>query len=146
MYFDLGRNVKVPPDSAHVRRNRLRRCLRRSTCHPLAISCPGPPQVYIECSRLRQAPGHQLATLQLHSSSANIMASMEVFDLMEQQFLAARHDFMSTGAGELGTEAKTQNAPRRCAEELVVGVRGFVCLFVVILVAGAGFEPAAFRL
>jgi len=48
--------------------------------------------------RLRQAPGHQLATLQLHGSFANIMASMEVFDLMEQQFLAAaRNDFMSTG-------------------------------------------------
>ena len=41
---------------------------------------------------------------------------------------------------------QTQNAPRRCAEEREVW--GFVCLCLgdVNLVAGAGFEPAAFRL
>ena len=45
-----------------------------------------------------KTPGHQPASLQLHGSSANIMASMEVRDLVEQQFLAAaRNDFMSTG-------------------------------------------------
>ena len=50
-----------------------------------------------------KTPGHQPATLQVHGSIANIMASMEVFDLMEQQYLAAaRNDFMSTGVRRTG--------------------------------------------
>ena len=87
-----ARGVNIP------RLNTSRDALDTRLATHWAISCPGPLHVYIECLRLRQAPGHQLATLQLHGSFANIMASMEVFDLMEQQFLAAaRNDFMSTG-------------------------------------------------
>ena len=85
-----------------------------------------------------KTPGHQPASLQLHGSSANIMASMEVRDLVEQQFLAAaRYDFMSTGVRRTG-----HGSPKR---KTLLGVvrRSFVwgwfagCLFVVILVAGA---------
>ncbi|MBY5436976.1 recombinase family protein [Rhizobium leguminosarum] len=36
-----------------------------------------------------KTPGHQPASLQVHSSIANIMASMEAIDVLEQQFLAA---------------------------------------------------------
>lgn len=36
-----------------------------------------------------KTPGHQSAALQVHGDIANVMASMEVLDLMEQQFLAA---------------------------------------------------------
>nr|CAD6438024.1 recombinase family protein [Rhizobium sp. Q54] len=55
-----------------------------------------------------KTPGHQPATLQVHGSIANIMASMEVLDLMEQQFLtAAQNNFMARlASGELDTEHK----------------------------------------
>ena len=55
-----------------------------------------------------KTPGHQPATLQVHGSIADIMASMEVIDLMGQQFLAAaQNDFMSRlASGDLDTEAK----------------------------------------
>jgi len=33
-----------------------------------------------------QTPGHQPASLQVHGSIANIMASMEAIDVLEQQF------------------------------------------------------------
>jgi hypothetical protein len=36
-----------------------------------------------------KTPGHQPATQQVHCSIANIMASMEALDLMEQQFMRA---------------------------------------------------------
>ncbi|MEH6692222.1 MAG: hypothetical protein V7774_13640, partial [Pseudorhizobium pelagicum] len=60
------------------------------------------------------ASPHQPAALQVHGSIANIMASMEVIDLMARQFLAAETDFMARMAtGELDTEDKRKKAPRR---------------------------------
>jgi hypothetical protein len=53
-----------------------------------------------------KSPGHQPASLQVHGSIANIMASMEVLDLMEQQFIAAaQNDLMAKiASGEIDTE------------------------------------------
>ncbi len=67
-----------------------------------------------------KTPGHQPATLQVYGSIANMMASMEVLDLMEQQFLAAvQNDFMSRlASGELDTEAKKQKLFNAYVEEL----------------------------
>lgn len=42
----------------------------------------------IQAVVIGKTPGHQPASLQVHGDIANIMASMEVLDLMEQQFLA----------------------------------------------------------
>ena len=94
-----------------------------------------------------KTPGHQPATLQVHGSIANIMASMEVLDLMEQQFLAAaQNDFMARlASGELDTEAKKEKLLKAYAEELLKVAPEWENLQV-SLVAGAGFEPAAFRL
>ncbi len=66
-----------------------------------------------------KTPGHQPATL--HGSIANIMASMEVLDLREQQFLAAaQNDFMARlASGELDTDAKKQKLLKAYAEELL---------------------------
>jgi hypothetical protein len=52
--------------------------------------------------------GQQPASLQVHGDIANIMASMEVLDLMEQQFLAAAgNDLMARiASGEIDTEDK----------------------------------------
>ena len=36
-----------------------------------------------------KTPGHQPATLEMHGPIANIVASMEVMDLLKQAFLAA---------------------------------------------------------
>ncbi|MBB3542200.1 MULTISPECIES: hypothetical protein [unclassified Rhizobium] len=62
-----------------------------------------------------KTPGHQPAGLQVHGSIANIMASMEVLDLMEQQFItAAQNDLMTRIASvELDTWQKRKKAPRR---------------------------------
>ena len=94
-----------------------------------------------------KTPGHQPATLQVHGSIANIMASMEVLDLMEQQFLAAvQNDFMTRlASGEIDTEAKQQKLLDAYAEELSRKYGEWENLQVSV-VAGAGFEPAAFRL
>ena len=94
-----------------------------------------------------KTPGHQPATLPVHGSIANIMASMEVLDLMEQPFLAAaQNDFMARRAsGELDTAAKQQKLLDAYAEELSRKYGEWENLQVSV-VAGAGFEPAAFRL
>ncbi|MDX0203826.1 recombinase family protein [Sinorhizobium meliloti] len=94
-----------------------------------------------------KTPGHQPATLEVHGSIANIMASMEVMDLMEQQFLAAAgNDLMARiASGEIDTEAKKQKLLDAYAEELRSKYPEWANLQVSV-VAGAGFEPAAFRL
>jgi flagellar biosynthesis chaperone FliJ len=94
-----------------------------------------------------KTPGHQPATLQVHGSIANIMASMEVLDLMEQPFLAAaQNGFMARlASGELDTEAKKQKLLNAYVEELSRKYGEWENLQVSV-VAGAGFEPAAFRL
>ena len=67
-----------------------------------------------------KTPGHQPATLQVHGTIANIMASMELLDLMEQQFLAAaQNDFMSRlASGEQDPAAKRQKLLNAYVEEL----------------------------
>jgi hypothetical protein len=94
-----------------------------------------------------KTPGHQPATLEVHGSIANIMASMEVMDLMEQQFLAAAgNDLMAKiASGEIDTEAKKQKLLDAYAEELSVRQLEWANLQASV-VEGAGFEPAAFRL
>ena len=94
-----------------------------------------------------KTPGHQPASLQVHGSIANIMASMEVLDLMEQQFIAAaQNDLMAKiASGEIDTEQKQKKLLDAYAEELSVKRLEWVNIQVSV-VAGAGFEPAAFRL
>ncbi|WP_436051552.1 recombinase family protein [Rhizobium leguminosarum] len=94
-----------------------------------------------------KTPGHQPASLQVHSSIANIMASMEAIDVLEQQFLAAaQNDLMAKiASGEIDTEAKKQKLLDAYAEELKGKYPEWANLQVSV-VAGAGFEPAAFRL
>ena len=68
-----------------------------------------------------QTPGHQPATLQVHGSIANIMASMDVIDIMQQQFVAsAQNDMMARiASGEINTEAKKKKLLDAYAEELL---------------------------
>ncbi len=67
-----------------------------------------------------KTPGHQPASLQVHGSIANIMASMEVLDLMEQQFItAAQNDLMARiASGEIDTEQKRKKLLDSYEEEL----------------------------
>ncbi|MGR8965709.1 hypothetical protein [Rhizobium leguminosarum] len=94
-----------------------------------------------------KTPGHQPASLQVHGSIANIMASMEAVDVLEQQFLAAaQNDLMAKiASGEIDTEAKKQKLLDAYAEKLKGKYPEWENLRVSV-VAGAGFEPAAFRL
>ena len=94
-----------------------------------------------------KTPGHQPATRHVHGDIANIMASMEVMDLMEQQFVAAAgNDLMARiASGEIDTEEKRKKLLERCGEELEHKYVEWENLRVSV-VAGAGFEPAAFRL
>ena len=94
-----------------------------------------------------KTPGQQPASLQVHGSIANIMASMEVLDLMEQQFIAAAgNDLMARiASGEIDTEEKREKLLGQYAEELRLLYPEWENLQVSV-VAGAGFEPAAFRL
>ncbi|CUX62514.1 hypothetical protein D3C87_969350 [compost metagenome] len=94
-----------------------------------------------------KTPGHQPASLQVHGSIANIMASMEVLDLMEQQFItAAQNDLMARiASGEIDTEQKRKKLLDSYEEELRRKYPEWANLQVSV-VAGAGFEPAAFRL
>ncbi|MCW0001348.1 recombinase family protein [Pararhizobium sp. YC-54] len=94
-----------------------------------------------------KTPGHQPASLQVHGSIANIMASMEVLDLLEQQFIAAaQNDLMAKiASGEIDTEQKRKKLLDAYAEELRCKYPEWENLQVSV-VAGAGFEPAAFRL
>ncbi|MBP2460187.1 hypothetical protein J3A65_000937, partial [Rhizobium sp. PvP014] len=67
-----------------------------------------------------KTPGHEPASLQVHGSIANIMASMEVLDLMEQQFIAAAgNDLMARiASGEIDSEEKREKLLGQYAEEL----------------------------
>jgi len=66
-----------------------------------------------------KTPGHQPASLQVHGSIANIMASMEGLDLLEQQFIAAaQNDLMARiASGEIDTEAKQKELLQSYLEE-----------------------------
>ena len=94
-----------------------------------------------------KTPGHQPASLQVHGDIANIMASMDVIDIMQQQFVAAaQNDLMARiASGEIDTEHKKKKLLEAYAEELLRKYPEWENLQVSV-VAGAGFEPAAFRL
>jgi DNA invertase Pin-like site-specific DNA recombinase/flagellar biosynthesis chaperone FliJ len=94
-----------------------------------------------------KTPGHQPASLQVHGDIANIMASMDVIDIMQQQFVAAaQNDLMSRiASGAIDTEHKKKKLLEAYSEELLRRFPEWENLQVSV-VAGAGFEPAAFRL
>ncbi|RSC38670.1 recombinase family protein [Agrobacterium sp. FDAARGOS_525] len=94
-----------------------------------------------------KTPGHQPAALQVHGDIANIMASMDVIDIMQQQFVAsAQNDMMARiASGEIDTEHKKKKLLDSYEEELRRKYPEWENLQVSV-VAGAGFEPAAFRL
>jgi len=87
--------------------------------------------------RWLQPAGHQPAPLQVHGSIGNIMASMEVLDLMKQQFIAAaQNDLMAKiASGEIATEQKRKKLLDGYVEELRVRYPEWVDLQV-SLVAG----------
>lgn len=43
-----------------------------------------------------KTPGHQPASLQVHGDIAHIMASMDVIDILQQQFIAAAQNDLMT--------------------------------------------------
>ncbi|MCC8934169.1 hypothetical protein [Rhizobium sp. 'Codium 1'] len=94
-----------------------------------------------------KTPGHQPPSLQDHGLIAAIFAQMDVMDLMEQQFVAtAQNDFVAMiASGEIDTEQKRKKLLDRYGEELKSKYLEWSNIQVT-LVAGAGFEPAAFRL
>lgn len=67
-----------------------------------------------------KTPGHQPASLQLHGDIANIIASMDVIDILQQQFIAAAQNDLMTriASGEIDTQAKKQKLLAGYAEEL----------------------------
>ena len=94
-----------------------------------------------------KTPGHQPASLQVHGDIANIMASMDVIDVLQQQFFAAAQNDLMTrlASGEIVTEAKKDKLIDAYIDELSRKLPEWENLQVSV-VAGAGFEPAAFRL
>ncbi len=94
-----------------------------------------------------KTPGHQPASLEVHGRIASILAAMEASTILEERLkLLQAHDFERRAAsGELETEAKRKKLLDAYAEELDVKKAEWVNLQVSV-VAGAGFEPAAFRL
>ncbi|MCZ8158656.1 MAG: recombinase family protein [Rhizobiaceae bacterium] len=94
-----------------------------------------------------KTPGHQPASLQVHGDIANIMASMDVIDVLQQQFFAAAQNDLMTrmASGEIDTEVKKDKLIEAYIDELSRKLPEWENLQVSV-VAGAGFEPAAFRL
>ena len=96
---------------------------------------------------IAKTPGHPPASLEVHGQIAAILAAMEAATIMEERLkLLQEHDFQRRlDAGELDTELKQQKLLEAYVEELERKKLEWVNLQV-LLVAGAGFEPAAFRL
>ena len=67
-----------------------------------------------------KTPGHQPASLQVYGDIANIMASMDVLDVLQQQFFAAAQNELLArmASGEIDTEDKKQKLLAGYAEEL----------------------------
>jgi hypothetical protein len=55
-----------------------------------------------------KTPGHQPASLQVHGDIANIIASVEVFERLRHQFIAAAQNDLTTRvvSGEINSEKK----------------------------------------
>jgi hypothetical protein len=94
-----------------------------------------------------KTPGHQPAFLEVHGLISSILAQMDVLDFMERCFVAEMYaDFIEKPeAGEIDTAQKQKKLLDAYAEELSVKRLEWSNIQV-SLVAGAGFEPAAFRL
>ncbi|GGB13925.1 resolvase [Brucella endophytica] len=94
-----------------------------------------------------KTPGHQPASLEVHGRIASILAAMDAARIMEERFkLLKHHDYLARiGTGELETDAKRKKLLDAYAEELSVKRLEWENIQVSV-VAGAGFEPAAFRL
>ncbi|WP_168208212.1 hypothetical protein [Agrobacterium sp. T29] len=94
-----------------------------------------------------KTPGHQPASLEVHGRIASILAAMEAATILEKQFEALKqHDYLEKiRAGEIDTAQKQKKLLDAYAEELSVKRLEWSNIQV-SLVAGAGFEPAAFRL
>ncbi len=94
-----------------------------------------------------KTPGHQPASLQVHGLIASILAQMDVLDYMKSRFISEIHeDFVERlEAGELDSEEKKEILLDIYREELLERFPEWENLQMSV-VAGAGFEPAAFRL
>jgi hypothetical protein len=92
-------------------------------------------------------PGHQPPKLEVHGLIASILAAMEAASIMEERFrLLKRHEYLEKlEGGELADEEAQKKLLDAYAEELSVKRLEWANIQV-WLVAGAGFEPAAFRL
>ena len=97
--------------------------------------------------RFEVTPGDEPVSLKVHGRIAHILALIDVIDVLQQQFItAAQNDLMTRIAScELDTEEKRKKLLSDYVEELRSGWCDWSNLQV-LLVAGAGFEPAAFRL
>ena len=75
------------------------------------------------------------------------MSSMDVTDVMQLQFVAAAQNdlILRIASGEIDTDAKRKKLLDCYGEELTSRYLEWGNL-PIFLVAGAGFEPAAFRL
>jgi len=64
----------------------------------------------IQTVGIGKPPGHEPASLEVHGDIANIMASIDVIDVLQQRFIAAaQNDLMARMAsGEIDTEATKQ--------------------------------------
>ena len=102
---------------------------------------------FIQKVVIGKTPGHQPASLEVHGRIASILAAMEAATILEKQFEALKqHNYLEKlRAGELDTEQKRKKLLDAYAEELSVRRLEWVNIQVSV-VAGAGFEPAAFRL
>ena len=96
---------------------------------------------------IASTPGRQPPALEVHGRIASILAAMETAQVMEAKFKAmVDQDVLASQlSGELDTEDKKQKLLAGYAEELS-RKRVEWQEIQVTLVAGAGFEPAAFRL
>ncbi len=96
---------------------------------------------------IAKTPGHQPASLEVRGQIASILAAMDAATIMKKRFEAlARPDSLERlRAGELDTDAKRKKLLDAYAEELDVKETEWSNSQVSV-VAGAGFEPAAFRL
>ena len=102
---------------------------------------------FIQKVVIGKTPGHQPASLEVHGRIASILAAMEAATILEKQFEALKqHDYLERlRAGEIDTAQKRQKLLDAYAEELRCKYSEWENLQVSV-VAGAGFEPAAFRL
>jgi hypothetical protein len=92
-------------------------------------------------------PGHEPASLQVHGRIASILAAMEATTILEKQLKSIHWGWYleAEDAGRLETEQKRQDLFKTMADDLEEKKAKWRNLQVSV-VAGAGFEPAAFRL